>query len=445
MRPPPDLVQGEAEYEVEAVINHRHQGRNRALQYLLKWKGYLDADNTWEPADQVHAPLLINQYHKRHPLIRPATHKRTTIRTVEWQPPSSLPQPHNYFFINLLYQPYIEMANRLIRVEDMASIAATTTIDSVERKGQSLSRRNPTSPTHTAPPYPSARTTTKKSQDWLQPQAPPSRHAPQQWSLRPLEKPMATCSSRTPKISPPPSTSSKSGWTQTQDRALKAENRLEELLSNKENEPPACNHSEPPPTQQQHRYLRPARVRGRVPRRFRGEHRPRQPGSTSPMTTGTNRSPNLYDSSKGANPHAEGTRGQGFPIFLHHLYAPADYEDTDLPLAQLPIWFTATLSCHSSMYNVVLRAALEHNNWGICADLLRYRQAEDQIGIWEARVEEALQRVERAREERVQTRYRFEATRAHRHFANLECTNKPEDWQYDDDPGMVLPLRQLAR
>jgi hypothetical protein len=77
-RPPPDLVQGEAEYEVEAIINHRYQGRNRALQYLLKWKGYPDADNTWEPADQVHAPRLINQYHKKHPLIRPTTDKKTT-------------------------------------------------------------------------------------------------------------------------------------------------------------------------------------------------------------------------------------------------------------------------------------------------------------------------------------------------------------------------------
>jgi hypothetical protein len=36
------------------------------------------------------------------------------------------PQPHNYFFINLLYQPYIEMANRLIRIEDVASIASST-------------------------------------------------------------------------------------------------------------------------------------------------------------------------------------------------------------------------------------------------------------------------------------------------------------------------------
>jgi hypothetical protein len=70
-RPPPDIAQGESEYEVEAIINHRHHGRKQDLQYLLKWKGYPDADNTWEPADQVHAPLLIKQYHKKHPLIKP--------------------------------------------------------------------------------------------------------------------------------------------------------------------------------------------------------------------------------------------------------------------------------------------------------------------------------------------------------------------------------------
>ncbi len=61
-RPPPDLIKGEEEYEVEKVINHRHAGRARTLQYLVKWIGYPEADNTWEPADQVHAPQLIKAY-----------------------------------------------------------------------------------------------------------------------------------------------------------------------------------------------------------------------------------------------------------------------------------------------------------------------------------------------------------------------------------------------
>jgi hypothetical protein len=50
-RPPPDLIDGEEEYEVERVVNHRHHGRNRMLQYFIKWKGYPESDNTWEPAD----------------------------------------------------------------------------------------------------------------------------------------------------------------------------------------------------------------------------------------------------------------------------------------------------------------------------------------------------------------------------------------------------------
>src|SRR5258708_93833 len=67
-RPPPDLIEGEEEYEVEKVINHWHSSRARTLQYLIKWKGYPEANNTWKPADQVHAPHLIKAYHRQNPL-----------------------------------------------------------------------------------------------------------------------------------------------------------------------------------------------------------------------------------------------------------------------------------------------------------------------------------------------------------------------------------------
>jgi chromodomain-containing protein len=67
-RPPPDLLEGEEEYKVEHIINHQCFGKARTLQYLIKWKGYPDADNTWEPADQVHAPDLTNAYHQTNPL-----------------------------------------------------------------------------------------------------------------------------------------------------------------------------------------------------------------------------------------------------------------------------------------------------------------------------------------------------------------------------------------
>jgi hypothetical protein len=111
----------------------------------------------------------------------------------------------------------------------------------------------------------------------------------------------------------------------------------------------------------------------------------------------------------------------------------------------MPIWFTSALSRHNNMYNTVLQAALNHNDWGICADIIRYRLCEDQVGIWEARVEEGTQRVERAREERMQARYRLEAARAHKHFGHLERTRQQNDWRWDGEPDLVVPLPQLGR
>jgi hypothetical protein len=63
IRPPPDLIDGEEEYEVEQICAHRRWGCGKTLQYLIKWKGYPESNNTWENADQIHAPTLIKLYH----------------------------------------------------------------------------------------------------------------------------------------------------------------------------------------------------------------------------------------------------------------------------------------------------------------------------------------------------------------------------------------------
>ena len=81
-KPPPEIVDGDEEYKVEAVSNHCHHGRGRKLQYLIKWKGYPSADNTWEPVEQVFALNLIKHYHSTHPLNgykRPTSSRRVAI------------------------------------------------------------------------------------------------------------------------------------------------------------------------------------------------------------------------------------------------------------------------------------------------------------------------------------------------------------------------------
>ena len=66
-RPPPDLIEGEQEYEVEALLAHRKfRGR---LQYLVKWKGYDNSENTWEPESNLtHMEDLLSEYKERRKL-----------------------------------------------------------------------------------------------------------------------------------------------------------------------------------------------------------------------------------------------------------------------------------------------------------------------------------------------------------------------------------------
>jgi len=51
MDPEPDLVNGFEEFEVEEILDHRvHQGETR---FLVKWKGYSDLLNSWEPEENL--------------------------------------------------------------------------------------------------------------------------------------------------------------------------------------------------------------------------------------------------------------------------------------------------------------------------------------------------------------------------------------------------------
>jgi Chromo (CHRromatin Organisation MOdifier) domain len=84
-RPPPDLINREAEYKVEAIKSHHYFGKNKRLQYLLKWKGYPEADNTWESEDQLNAPDLLKQYNRRHGL----NSIKARVTLISTHPPST--------------------------------------------------------------------------------------------------------------------------------------------------------------------------------------------------------------------------------------------------------------------------------------------------------------------------------------------------------------------
>ena len=46
-----DQSEEQEEYAVEKIVDKRYL--NGIINYLIKWKGYDDKDNTWEPIDNL--------------------------------------------------------------------------------------------------------------------------------------------------------------------------------------------------------------------------------------------------------------------------------------------------------------------------------------------------------------------------------------------------------
>jgi len=62
LRPTPDLINDEEEYEVKKILDTRQFGKGRKRQYLIKWKGYPDSDNEWVDHKDIHAPEAIREF-----------------------------------------------------------------------------------------------------------------------------------------------------------------------------------------------------------------------------------------------------------------------------------------------------------------------------------------------------------------------------------------------
>ena len=61
--PPPDLIEGVVEWEVEKILDMRT--RRSQKQYLIRWKGYSTAHDSWEPWENINTPLLMAEFKKQ--------------------------------------------------------------------------------------------------------------------------------------------------------------------------------------------------------------------------------------------------------------------------------------------------------------------------------------------------------------------------------------------
>ena len=67
LKPPPDLIGTEEEYEVKQIVSHH--GTSGRCRYLTTWKGYPLLENTWEPKSNLqHAAKILGTYKRTHQL-----------------------------------------------------------------------------------------------------------------------------------------------------------------------------------------------------------------------------------------------------------------------------------------------------------------------------------------------------------------------------------------
>jgi len=63
--PLPIVINGEAKWEVEEILDSRWHWRR--FQYLIKWKGYGCEHSSWKSASEVSALELTVEFHRKHP------------------------------------------------------------------------------------------------------------------------------------------------------------------------------------------------------------------------------------------------------------------------------------------------------------------------------------------------------------------------------------------
>ena len=91
--PAPELIEGQLEWEVEHILRVRR--RHNQLQYLVRWKDFSKAHDSWEPAAHLHTDKLLQDFYRDHPttIRNPSSRAITIQRTIMSNPNSPIIPP----------------------------------------------------------------------------------------------------------------------------------------------------------------------------------------------------------------------------------------------------------------------------------------------------------------------------------------------------------------
>ena len=66
------------EFLVESILKHRGDSKRKtSLEFLVKWLGYSDEENTWEPYNNLKDNSVLHDYLRKNKLEKliPASHQ----------------------------------------------------------------------------------------------------------------------------------------------------------------------------------------------------------------------------------------------------------------------------------------------------------------------------------------------------------------------------------
>ncbi len=88
--PQSDPFEGDECYTVEMVRKRRWNAKKKYFEYLIKWKGYAEADNSWEPEHNLHPDLLTAELAKKKYHSQPPEEKGKAANTTSAHRPARL-------------------------------------------------------------------------------------------------------------------------------------------------------------------------------------------------------------------------------------------------------------------------------------------------------------------------------------------------------------------
>ena len=62
--PLPEPIDGESEFKVKNILQHKFVGRKKEIRYLVQWHGYSRAESTWEPEEHLRNALEVLEAYK---------------------------------------------------------------------------------------------------------------------------------------------------------------------------------------------------------------------------------------------------------------------------------------------------------------------------------------------------------------------------------------------